>query len=88
MAHISISIKDKEGHLVPFADTELTFQLSDNAILLGTENASSVLPDNFKDNIQRCKNGKLLLYVRSIDPSKPAYVKINAPLFEEVVVAL
>ena len=88
VAHISITIKDKEGHLVPFADTELVFQLSDNVVLLGTENASSVLPENFKDPIQRCKNGKLLLYVRSIDPSKPASVKIIAPLFEDVVVEL
>jgi hypothetical protein len=60
---VFISIKDKEGRIVHFADTELVFQVSDNAALLGTENDSYTLPDNFKDNIQRCKNGKVLLYL-------------------------
>jgi hypothetical protein len=88
VAHIIVTVKDKDGHVVPFADTELQFQLSDNAVLLGTENASNTLPDNFRDNIQRVKNGKLLLYIRSVDPSKPAQIKISAPLFDEVLVTL
>jgi beta-galactosidase len=88
VAHIIVTVKDKDGHVVPFADTELQFQLSGNAVLLGTENASNTLPENFKDNIQRVKNGKLLLYIRSVDPSKPAQIKISAPLFDEVVVTL
>ena len=88
VAHIEVAMKDKDGHIVPFADTELRFELSDNAVLLGTENASNTLPDNFRDNIQRVKNGKLLLYIRSVDPSKPARIKISAPLFEEVLVTL
>ena len=88
VAHIIVTVKDKDGHVVPFADTELQFQVSGNAVLLGTENASNTLPENFKDNIQRVKNGKLLLYIRSVDPSKPAQIKISAPLFDEVVVTL
>ena len=88
VAHVFVSIKDKEGRIVPFADTELVFQVSDNAVLLGTENDSYTLPDNFKDNIQRCKNGKVLLYIQSIDPSKPTEIKISAPLFEDVVVTI
>lgn len=88
VAHIEVAMKDKEGHIVPFADTELRFELSDNAVSQGTENASNTLPYNFKDNIQRLKNGKLLLYIRSVDPSKPTKIKISAPLFEEVLVTL
>lgn len=88
VAHIMVTIKDKDGRVVPFADTELSFLLSDNAVLLGTENASATLPDNFKDNVQRCKNGKVLLYIRSVDPSKPAHIKISAPLFDDVTVTL
>ena len=88
VAHIIVTVKDKDGHVVPFADTELQFQVSGNAVLLGTENSSNTLPENFKDNIQRVKNGKLLLYIRSVDPSKPAQIKISAPLFDEVVVTL
>ncbi|MDB5276457.1 MAG: glycoside hydrolase [Ferruginibacter sp.] len=88
VAHVMVTIKDKDGRTVPFADTELLFQVSDNAVLLGTENASSVLPDNFKDNIQRCRNGKVLLYIRSVDPSKPVHINISAPLFEELIVTL
>jgi beta-galactosidase len=88
VAHVMVTIKDKDGHIVPFADTELSFQVSDNAVLLGTENAATTLPDNFQDNVQRCKNGKLLLYIRSVDPSKPASIKISAPLFDDVTVTL
>ena len=49
---------------------------------------STRLPDNFKDNVQRCKNGKVLLYIQSLDPAKPASIKISAPLFEDVVVTI
>jgi hypothetical protein len=82
---VFVTIKDKEGRIVPFADTELAFQVSDNAVLLGTEIDSYTLPDNFKDNIQRCKNGKVLLYIQSVDPSKPTKITISAPLFEDII---
>lgn len=88
VAHIVVSLKDKKGRIVPFADNELFFDVSDNVVLLGTENSSGRLPDNFKDNVQRCKNGKVLLYIQSIDPSKPATIKISASLFEDVVVTI
>jgi hypothetical protein len=88
VAHVFVSIKDKDGRIVPFADTELVFRLSENAVLLGTENDSNTLPDNFKDNTQRCKNGKVLLYIQSVDPSKPTKITISAPLFEDVVVTI
>jgi hypothetical protein len=88
VAHIIVTVIDKDGHVGPFAVTELLFQVSGKAVLLGTENSSNTLPENFKDNIQRVKNGKLLLYIRSVDPSKPTQIKISAPLFDEVVVTL
>lgn len=83
IAHVLVTIKDTEGRIVPFADTELTFSISDNAVLLGTENDSNLLPDNFKDNVQRCRNDKILLYVRSVDPSQPAVINVSASLFED-----
>jgi len=88
LAHVTVSIRDEQGHIVPFADTELRFELSDNVALLGTENSATRVPDNFKDNVQRCKNGKLLLYVQSLDTSEPAIIRISAPLFEDVVVTI
>jgi len=88
VVHVTVSIKDKVGHVVSYADNELIFDVSDNIVLLGTENSSGRLPDNFRDNVQRCKNGKVLLYIQSIDPSKPATIKISSPLFEDVVVTI
>ncbi len=88
VAHVMVSLRDENGRVALFADNELTFDVSDNAVLLGTENSSTRLPDNFKDHVQRCQNGKVLLYIQSVDPSKPATIKISTPLFEDVVVTI
>jgi beta-galactosidase len=88
VAHVMVSMKDEEGRIIPFADTELYFEVSENIVLLGTENSSGILPDNFKDNVQRCNKGKVLLYIKSVDPSKPATIRISAPLFEDKLVTI
>jgi len=86
VAHIEITIVDEDERIVWFADTELRFRLTDNLELLGTENGSGNPADNYKDRVHRCKNGRLLLYVRSLNPAESARVTVSSPLFEDVTV--
>ena len=88
VAQIEIEIVDQQGRLVPFANNELTFELSDNLILLGTEDGSNDPRVNFKDNVHNCRNGRLLLYIKSKEPSAKGKVVIKGSGFKDVSVEL
>ncbi len=85
VAHVEIAMVDAEGRVVPFADTELSFELSDNLTLLGTENGSHDPTENFHDRVHRCRNGRLLLYVKAEDLEE-ARLTVRSPMFESVEV--
>lgn len=61
--HLEIQIVDKNGHLVPMADNDITCKLEGNARLLGLESGSNNASDNFRDNRQMCKKGRLTGYI-------------------------
>ena len=86
LAHVEISMVDEQGRLVPFADNELYFRLSENLELLGTENGTTNPADNFKDHVHRCHNGRLLLYVKSGTLDEEGKITISSPMFEPVEV--
>ena len=77
---------DKDGRVVKFADPEIYVRTSRNLALLGTENGSTDPADNYKDRVQRCRNGKLLLYVQAKEHIEEAEVTISSPLYGEVAV--
>ncbi|MBN1132164.1 MAG: DUF4982 domain-containing protein [Bacteroidales bacterium] len=86
VSHIEISIVDEEKNLVLFADPEIHFRMTGNLELLGTENGSDNPSDNYKDLTHRCRNGRLLAYIRCIDPDMEGTVTISSPLFEDVII--
>lgn len=82
-AHIFIEVVDENGNLVKQADNNITVRVSGNAKLLALENGDNSDMGNFHDNVQRVHNGKLLGYLRSIDPTKePKQKQIRRPSFD------
>ena len=88
VAHIEVQIVDNQGRMNPFANNELTFDVSDNLRLLGTEDGSNDPRVNFKDNVHNCSGGRLMLYIQSLDPSKEGQVVIKGSGFEDFVIKL
>lgn len=62
--HLMIQIVDENNIPVVLADNQITCHIEGEARLLGLESGDHNVADNYRDNKQRCKNGKLLGYVK------------------------
>ena len=78
---LSIWIEDKHGIPVVLADNQITCHIQGPAKLLGLENGSDDVTDNYRDNKQRCKNGKLLGYIQATDKGIVS-LKLTSPLLQ------
>ncbi|MFA6831117.1 MAG: sugar-binding domain-containing protein [Bacteroidaceae bacterium] len=86
--HLQIRILDKEGRFVPLADNQITCKLSGQAKLLGLESGESNAADNYRDAIQRCKNGKLLGYIQPTADSGEISIYLTSPLLQSKKIVL
>jgi beta-galactosidase len=82
VALIQLTITDKEGNLVYLADNEIKCTISGPGRLLGLENASSNVAENFNDNVHRCNNGKLLAYIQATENSGDIVVEFESAYLE------
>jgi hypothetical protein len=87
LAHLFIQIVDKQGLPVVLADNEVTCQVEGPARLLGLESGSNNVNDNYRDNKQRCLNGKLLGYIQALSDGK-VKIKVSSPLLQTAEVEL
>ena len=62
--HLMIQVVDENNIPVVLADNQITCKIEGEADLLGLESGDHNVADNYRDNKQRCKNGKLLGYVK------------------------
>lgn len=62
--HVEISIVDEDEVPVVLADNLVKLSISGPAKLLGLESGEGNAADNFRDNKQRCMNGRLLGYLK------------------------
>jgi len=86
--HLEIRIVDKEGRFVPLADNQITCQITGPAKLLGLESGSSNVADNYRDAVQRCKNGQLLGYIQPTAISGEIKIQLSSPLLKSEIVTL
>ena len=84
LRQISVKILDtNENHSV-LADTEITCIVT-GGTLLGMENASRNVAENYLDNKHRCINGRMLIFVKKDAEDTPMTIQLSAPLMETVV---
>lgn len=79
--HLQIQIEDENGIPVALADNQVTCKIEGPAKLLGLESGDNNVADNYRDNKQRCKNGKLLGYIQAIGKGK-VYINLTSPLLQ------
>ena len=82
VALIQVRITDKEGNLALLADSEIKCRITGPGKLLGLENSSYDASENFNDNVQRCKNGKLLAYIQATENSGEIIVEFESAYLE------
>lgn len=82
VALVELIITDKEGNLAYLADNEIKCTITGPGKLLGLENASFNVTENFNDNTHRCKNGRLLAYIQATENSGEVIVTFESAYLE------
>ena len=80
--HLDIEIHDEKGRIVNLADNLVTCTVSGQAVLVGLESGESNAADNFRDSVQRCRNGRLLGYIKATDKHGIIRVRLSSPLLK------
>ncbi|MBD0832547.1 sugar-binding domain-containing protein [Aestuariibaculum sediminum] len=87
LRQINIKVLDTNGNYSVMADTEISCKVSGGS-LLGMENASGNVAENYLDNKHRCIDGRLLIYVKKDAEDTLTTVQLSAPLMETVVLEI
>lgn len=85
MVQIEIQILDKDGIPVTLADNEIQCRVKGNAKLVSLDSGSNNVADNYRDNRQRCHNGKLIAYIRAGSAPGAIEVTLSSPLLKSSV---
>jgi beta-galactosidase len=88
LAQIVVQIVDSKGIPVILADDEVTCTISGPARLLGLESASNTDMTNYRDNVQRVFNGRILAYIQSTGEAGNVEITFSAPWLESAKVAI
>ncbi|HKI88553.1 MAG TPA: glycoside hydrolase family 2 TIM barrel-domain containing protein [Draconibacterium sp.] len=84
---VIVTVLDENGNHAFLADNEITCRVT-GGTLLGMENASLDVSENFRDNRQRCINGRLMIYVKKDSTNAPVSLKLSSPLMESVTLEI
>jgi beta-galactosidase len=78
VVHLSVSIVDSNGQIVPTANNEITFETDGPVRLIGVDNGDPTNHDSFKST--RCKafNGLCLAILQSTAQSGPIHIRAQA----------
>lgn len=85
--HVEISIVDKDEVSVVLADNLVKLSISGPAKLLGLESGEGNVADNFRDNKQRCMNGRLLGYLKMTGTGE-VRIKAESALLKKFEIAV
>ena len=84
-AYIIIEVRaiDKNGNLALLASNKITCKVIEDGELIGIENASNNVAENYTDNKHRLLNCKAKLYVRLTNNNQEMVkIKVSSPYLE------
>ena len=76
VAHVTVTVLDKEGRVVPAADNEITFEIRGAGKLIGLDNGNPSSHEDFKGTKRKTFNGLCLAIVQSTQ--KPGKIQLTA----------
>ncbi|MBM6992659.1 MAG: DUF4982 domain-containing protein [Prevotella sp.] len=77
LSQIEVNVVDEQGIVVKLADNDVTCRISGNGRLLGMENSDNQDVTNKRDNHERVRLGRLLVYVEN-----GTSVRFSSPLLQ------
>ncbi|WP_146524310.1 glycoside hydrolase family 2 TIM barrel-domain containing protein [Novipirellula artificiosorum] len=77
-----LKIVDSEGNFVYLSDNEITCTVRGSGKLIGLENGSNNVTEDYTDHQHRCKNGRLLAYIQATEDTGEIRVEFHSPLLE------
>ncbi len=84
---VLVTVLDTNGNHAILADNEITCRVTGGK-LLGMENASSDVAENYRDSRQRCINGRLLIFVKKDTADSPVSLRLFSPLMESLTLEI
>lgn len=75
LVFVTVEVIDKDGNLCPNAENEVTFNLSGEATIAGTDNGCETSMENFKASHRRAFYGKCLVVLQSSDKAGKIVLK-------------
>lgn len=78
IAHIFVTLCDKDGNTVYTAENEITCEIEGPVRLLGMEDSNPSNTENYKDNKQHAYHGKLLIYLQSMYETGIARIRLSS----------
>ena len=86
VALIQLSIQDQKGNMAHLADHIISCEIDGPAKLLGLENASHNVAEDYNADKLRCKNGKMLAYIQATANVGEITITFEAPYLSAAVV--
>jgi hypothetical protein len=79
LANVFVTVCDKTGNTVYSAENEITCEVTGPVRILGMEDSNPTNIEYYKDNKQHAFQGKLLIYLQSLDKPGKAIVTLTSP---------
>jgi beta-galactosidase len=76
ISHITVSILDAQGRVVPVADNKISFEIQGEGTIIGVDNRNPFSHEDFKGNNRKAFNGLCLVIVQS--RIKPDRIQLTA----------
>ena len=76
LSYVLVEILDKDGNLCPWADNEVTFEVTGAGRNVGVDNGSPTSMERFKSDRRKAFYGKAMLIVQS--DGKPGQISVKA----------
>jgi beta-galactosidase len=86
--HAVVEIVDDQGRVVPIADNEVTFEVRGEARIIGVDNGSLSMQENFQGTQRRAFHGLCLAILQTTRKAGPIRVTARAPGLREDAAAL
>ena len=65
LCYVSVEVVDKDGHLCPWAQNDIVFNVDGPAFVAGVDNGSPISMEPFKANRRKTFYGKAMLILQS-----------------------
>jgi beta-galactosidase len=83
LRQVRVKILDSNGNFCIWADNEITCEVA-GGTLMGMENASNNVAEDYLDRKHRCVNGRMLIFVKKDVEDTPVTLKLSAALMDPV----